>query len=94
MISKTHVINANNKIRKTTYIFRQLKDYVSFSNMKIIYSALVVSILNYGISVWGCDYSNNIDALNITQQWITEIILYKPKNYSTTNCILEVRFLA
>ena len=50
---KEHIKYVTNKIRKVIYKFRELRNILTFNSLKAVYYALVESITNYGIVVWG-----------------------------------------
>lgn len=77
----THTDYINNKIRKLIYKFRQLKNILTVKLIRTVYTALVESILNYGIIFWGAAYKEHITNLEVTQKWIIKIILGKQKLY-------------
>jgi len=80
---KEHVKYVTNKIRKVIYKFYELRNILSFKTLKIIYYALVESILDYGIVVWGNCGSTTLSKLFIAQKWVLKIIMFKKRRYST-----------
>lgn len=74
MTWKTHIQTINAKIRKTVPKFYFLKELVPSSTLRIIYFALVHSVLNYGISVWGGVYKSNKRCLVVTQKLLVRLI--------------------
>lgn len=52
---KEHISFIKDKLRKLIYkyAFRNVTDLFDYVKLKIIYEALVESIINYGIVIWG-----------------------------------------
>lgn len=72
-----HIDYTNNKIRKTIYKFKQIRNILTWKWLKAVYAAIVESILAYGILAWGAAYKNHINRLQITQKWIIKTMLGK-----------------
>lgn len=49
--------------------------------LKVIYTSLVQSILEYGIIAWGAAYPTNLRNVEVIQRSIIKIILHKPRDY-------------
>ena len=60
-----------------TRVFYLLRDYCPSNVMTMIYHALVMSKLQYGLSCWGGCYMNTFKPLYIQQKMILRIILRK-----------------
>lgn len=75
------------KIRKLSYAFKQLKYILNKNHIKIVYKALVESILTYGIIAWGAANKNNLNKLQITQNNIQRIILHKTMTFKLMICM-------
>lgn len=71
------------KIRKLFYKFYQLRDILNIKLLKLVYNALVESILRYCIIIWGGSYNNAIHNLEVSQHIIIKIIFKKENKYST-----------
>ncbi|CAH2087362.1 unnamed protein product [Euphydryas editha] len=71
-----HIDYLSNKVRKLTYIFRRLKIVSELETVNLVYAALVRSVLNYCITVWG----------SANQRWSLITASY-PKYYRNTKCI-------
>ena len=78
-----------NKVRKTIYKFYQLREFMSTNLLKMIYQALIQSVLNYGIRIWGSACSTALKHLVTTQKHILKIIFKKPKQYPTQNLFFD-----
>jgi endonuclease/exonuclease/phosphatase family metal-dependent hydrolase len=57
-----HIEKTRMKLRSCAFKLYQLKPYLPFKTMKIVYTALVESIVHYGLQVWGhsADYHLNV----------------------------------
>lgn len=84
-----HIEKLCSKIRSLLYKFRQLKEILTPKNKRIIYQALVESILQYGIISWGSAYDSTINSLFIAQKLVIKIILNKSRRYSTSSLFQE-----
>lgn len=90
---KAHIEYLNARIRKYIYLFYQLRECLNTAVLKTVYRALVESVLQYGIIVWGGLYTNALNMLNITQNTILKIIYKKNKRYSTNQLYLDSKTL-
>lgn len=81
------------RIRKLYYRFYQLRDILSKQLLKIVYGALVESILRYCIIVWGGAYNNALHELMVSQNTIMKIIYKKNRRYPTNNLYGEANVL-
>ena len=86
---EAHILYIVNKIRKTIYKFYQLREFLSVKLLNMTYSALVESILSYGLVVWGGMMSSTLNPLNIVQKYIIKIIMGKNRRYSTEMLFVE-----
>ncbi|KAF0759499.1 Reverse transcriptase domain-containing protein [Aphis craccivora] len=64
--AKRNINILTNTIRKFFYVFQDLRHIFNAEMKRIIYLALVQSILCYGIVFWGQAYESHIHSLNIT----------------------------
>lgn len=71
------------KLRGLAYKFKQIKPFMEIKHLKIIYTALVESILNYGIMGWGGVGQTYLKPLENLQKRILKIIFNKEKLFST-----------
>lgn len=76
-----HVNNLTKKLRGLISTFKCLKNYLDVSHLKIIYYALVQSLLSYGIIGWGGVNESHLKQLNTVQKWILRIIFSKSITY-------------
>lgn len=78
---KTHIDYVTEKLRKTVHIFTNLRYCMKFSTLKMIYSGVVQSILNYGILFYGGANKTIIGKIKIMQKLILKVMLNKPRRY-------------
>lgn len=78
---KEHLKYVTTKIRKLIHKFYELRNILTLRTLKTIYYALVESIINYGLAVWGNAGTTIISKLSVAQKWIIKIIMYKNKRY-------------
>lgn len=70
-----------NKVRGLLTKFKILREYLDISHLKIVYYALVQSLLAYGILGWGGVTDNHLDKVHVVQKWILKIIFNKNMRY-------------
>jgi hypothetical protein len=66
-------------IEKLFYYFKQLKKILNANQLKLVYRALIESLLTFGIIAWGSVNTANLHNLQIAQNNMFKIIL--DKNY-------------
>lgn len=76
-----HIDNLNIKIRKLIWKFYELRYVMPVYILRMLYFALVESIIKYGIAVWGGAYPTNYQQLRISQKYIIKVILFRNKRY-------------
>lgn len=88
-----HVQYIAPKLRKTIFILRKLKGFMSKENLKMIYYALFHSVWQYGSIAWGTSYETTINLLEILQKKAIKIILNKKSTYPTDLLYNEIDVL-
>ena len=78
-----HVNNLIKKLRSIIFKFRQLKSFMNHKNLKMIYHALVESLLQYGITGWGSLYKSHLDPLEKVQKIFIKIICSRGRLFPT-----------
>jgi hypothetical protein len=58
-----HIRELIKKVKYFIFVFYKLSLVMNKKNMKIIYHALIESVINYGITAWGGAYSNTLNSL-------------------------------
>lgn len=76
-----HVKILCKRLRSLYYKFYKLRCILDSKTLKNVYFALVQSIINYGISIWGGTHKYIMNYLQITQNKIIKIMLSKPQLY-------------
>lgn len=84
-----HVENLVTKLRKMLYIFYRIRNILNFQLIKQIYTALVESLLTYGIIGWGGIMETHLQPLTIIQKYILKLIINKPRRYSSELTYLD-----
>lgn len=85
-------LQIQNLVKKIRYLlprFKYLKNFLSQSELKILYYSLVQSHLSYGILGWGGVTDNYLNHLNTIQKWVLKIIYNKNLTYPTSNLYNE-----
>lgn len=72
-----HIKYIVQKIRCILPKFRYLKDFLSTSQLKILYFSLVQTHLSYGIIGWGGVLNSHVKSLEVIQKWVLKIIFNK-----------------
>ena len=80
---KEHLEYITGKIRKLIHKFYELRNILTLNTLKIVYYAVVESVINYGIVVWGNAGSTIMTKLQIAQKWIIKVMLCKNSRYPT-----------
>ena len=62
------------KTRRLVYKFYKLRKFMSKKILVLIHKALVESILQYAIVVWGGLYLSALEPLNVVQNYILKVI--------------------
>lgn len=88
-----HAEYLNKRLRKTVYKFFTLRNILNNKLLLTVYNSLSVSILRYGISVWGSAYNNVIHKLQITQNFILRTIYKKDNKFNTKKLFIDNNLL-
>lgn len=78
-----HVESLVIKLRGLIWRFRRLSSVLDLQHLKVMYYALVESLIRYGIVGWGGAYNNILKKLEIQQKWFIKIIFKKNIRYPT-----------
>ena len=78
---KHHTNNVCTKIPRTNYMINKVKHILPISSLKTLYSSLIHSHINYGLSIWGTGHTLN--KVYKFQKKSIIIIHNKPYNYHT-----------
>ena len=88
---KEHISYVTTKIRKLIYKFYELRHVLSLSTLKMVYYALVETVLSCGWVVWGS--ATILKKLQVAQKYIIKIMLFKNKRFSTEFLFKESQVL-
>lgn len=89
-----HMAQLNMKIRKLICKFYNLRYLMPNYIMRMLYFALVESLLRYCMAIWGGTFPTNMEQLKVTQKYIIKIILFKSKRYSSDLLFEEFNVLS
>lgn len=78
-----HITYLCKRLRKTIYKFVNLRCYLPIRVLRNVYLAIIQSIIQYGIIVWGGSTKINLSPLNLLQKRIIKICLKKRFDYPT-----------
>ena len=90
---KEHIYNLIVKIRKTIYKFLILRSFLNIATLKMIYYAIIQSVIQYCIVLWGSAFISIIGPLEKAQKGIIKIILKKSRRYSSNLLFQEFKVL-
>lgn len=93
---KPHIDMLILRLRKCFYIFKELRSILDIPCLKMIYFALVQSVLMYGIIVWGSAYKNVLEPLNIAHRTLVKVITKNIFNseINTNNIFQKLKILS
>lgn len=93
MTWKQHIYELCKKLRKLSYHFKLLKGFCDRKLLRLLYFALVQSVIEYGISAWGAAYPSILRNVEVTQKSIIKVILEKPRDYPTNEIFKDFQVL-
>lgn len=85
-----HIDAICKKIRKTLYIFKQIRNIFPIKYLRMFYFGLVQSIIRYGILCWGGAVDRYKKKLKILQKKILKILSFKPLMYSSETIFKDI----
>lgn len=80
---KEHINYVTSKIRKLIFKFYELRNILPLQTLKTVYFALIESVINYGLVVWGNAGRTSMFKLEVAQKWVIKVMLFKNKRYPT-----------
>jgi hypothetical protein len=89
----SHLNNVRKSVITAVYKFYNLKQFCPVATLRILYHALVESVIMYGISCWGGVYFSNIEHLYIAQKRIVKLIYNYSKTTPSIPLFREVKLL-
>ena len=72
-----------NKLNSQIPLYHTLKCIIPKKELTLVYNSLSVSIINYGIELYGKSKNNWYSQLQKTQNRLLKVLFKKPKRYST-----------
>lgn len=96
---KPHVEMVNNAYTEMFFIFKELRNILDNPGLKMVYFALVQSILMYGLIEWGSAFINvleHLEPLRITQRMLIRDLMknyYIIQNCSTNDLFIKLKIL-
>lgn len=93
-----HIRTLTKKIRRTFYKFLELRHILDKQAIKTVYSAIVQSLLQYGILIWGGANKTHLKPIITAQKTVIKIIFQKPRRFPSKEVyallsVLSVRSL-
>lgn len=82
-----------NKISKTLYCLRSLKNTLPKQHLRTLYQTLIQPHLEYGIEIWGATHETHINKLNIIQKKAIRVITNAKYNQHTLPLFRELKLL-
>ena len=70
---KKHITNTKNKISKTFYILKMVKNILPQKNLKTLYDTIIKPYLDYGIIFWGGTHESHLKNLIIMQKKLSDV---------------------
>lgn len=89
----SHLTIVRKNVITAAYKFYHLKQLCPPSTLRVLYHALVESIIMYGISSWGGIYFSNIEDLYISQKRIIKLIYCRPLTTPTIPLFRDLKLL-
>lgn len=81
------------KLIKSIFIAIQFRNIISQEVKRILYTAIVQSKIQYGISSWGAAYKTNLKPVTVNQKKFLKILYKKPKRFSSVQLFEETKAL-
>ena len=78
-----------NRIRKLFYVFKEARNFLTVSQLKVLYYGLAFSVLKYGILVWGGACKTLLSKVQVAQNTLIKIMLDKPARFTTERLYKE-----
>ena len=88
-----HIHNLCKRVRKLTYVFKQLRQVANQETIKMVYFALVQSILSYCVTTWGGAGKTRMLEMERAQRLILKVGFSKPRLFPTSTLYQEAKVL-
>jgi hypothetical protein len=90
---QSHILSIAQRVRKLTFVFKQLRHIVDEKLMRNIYLALCHSIVSYCITIWGGAAKSHMIVLERAQRLILKVGHGKPRLYPTADLYTDYNVL-
>ena len=70
-----HINNLNSKLRTCSYMIFQLRNFLQPGPLRIVYCALVESLIRYGLQSWGNTSKSFLDSVTAQQKRILKAMI-------------------
>lgn len=90
---KAHVSLVSTRTRKLIHIMKLLRDAADITILKLVYTSLCESILNYCIGVWGGATKTCLISVEKAQRSVLKVMLHKSILYPTNLLYQEAKVL-
>ena len=91
---KQHISLTSSRVRKISYVMKNLRESADGSTLRSVYLALCQSLLTYCILAWGGAAKTYLVSLERAQRGVLKAALFKPMCYSTTALYEETGVLS
>lgn len=88
-----HIKTTLNKTRHLTRSFFKLRNFLTFKQLKIVYDALCLSVLSYGLEIWGGTFEAHFKHLEVFNNSVIKIMHRKPRDYNSAALYSETKIL-
>lgn len=78
-----HIDLVGNRIRKLTWIFKNLRHVASVNLLTRVYVALAQAVITYCIPIWGGAYKTKFIELERAQRHLIKVMFFKPYRFPT-----------
>lgn len=79
-----HIEHVSNKIKALAYFFKTISQFATIDLLTKVYYAMVYSIIQYCIIIWGGTANKYLNPLYVGQKYILKIIKRKPMRYPSS----------
>lgn len=90
---ESHIKKVIQTLNKQIPLYYTLRNYVPRNKINLIYKTLSLSVINYGIELYGCKNKPWLKQLQKTQNRLLKILLKKEVRYSTNKIHKENKIL-
>lgn len=88
-----HIACLTKRVRKLIYVFKETRNILSISTLKMLYYGLCQSVITYCIISWGSATKTIIKRVEIAQKAVLKVMLNKHIRYSSDQIFKDTRLL-